>query len=75
MTVRTGERLKSAAERAGSKEAEIEELEDQLADELTRIVGEADAKARKVERLPVGLEKSDISIREVALVWIPRVAE
>ena len=72
MTVRTKERLRTAAGKAEDKEAEIEALEDELAAELGRISSEAEERARGVEPLEVGLDKTDLSIREVAVVWIPR---
>jgi hypothetical protein len=74
MTVRTGERLKSAADRASGKEAEIAELEDELAADLARIAEEARGLAAGVEKVPIGLEKSDLSVREIAIVWIPKEA-
>lgn len=71
MTTRTQERLKSASERVSDKEAAIDDLEDQLAEELSRIQSEADDRAEQIEPLEVGLEKTDISVSEMALLWIP----
>jgi multidrug resistance efflux pump len=70
-TTRTQERLRSAAERVSDKEAAIDDLEDQLAEELSRIQGEADDRAEQIESLEVGLEKTDISVSEMALLWVP----
>jgi len=53
----------------------IEDLED-LSDELDMEILEIDAawrkKADEVDTIEVGLEKNDISVEEIALVWIPR---
>ena len=70
MTARTQERLRTAAGKAADKEAEIEALEDELASELERIASEAEERARGTEPLEVGLDKTDLSVREVAVVWI-----
>jgi hypothetical protein len=72
MTVRTQERLRTATEKASDKESEIEALEEELASELERIGAEAAERARGIEPVEVGLEKTDLSILELALVWIPR---
>ncbi len=71
MTRRTEERLRSAAERQTDQEAEIHDLEDELADELARIVDEWDAKTERIETVKIGLEKNDIAVDEVALLWVP----
>jgi hypothetical protein len=72
MTVRTQERLRTAAEKASDKESEIEALEDELASELERIGTEAAERARGIEPVEIGLEKTDLTVRELAILWIPR---
>ena len=42
-----------------------------MADELAAIADEWDAKALAVEPVEVPLEKSDIRVTDLALVWIP----
>ena len=71
MTRRTQERLRSADERAREAERDLEELEDELAEELRRIDAEWAEKARAIEEVPIDLEKSDISVDEIALFWVP----
>ncbi|MEN8143613.1 MAG: DUF87 domain-containing protein [Gemmatimonadota bacterium] len=70
-TRRTKERLRSAEERASAKEAEIEDLEADLADELDEISTKWSEAAGEIEVIDVGLEKTDIQVEEVSLVWIP----
>lgn len=62
---------KNAADRVDQKEAELDELEAELEDELASLADEWAAKVDVVEDLEVGLEKSDITIVELALVWVP----
>lgn len=71
-TRRARERLRTASERALDKEGEIRELEEELADEIRVIVGGWREKAGEIETVVIGLEKDDISVEEVALLWIPR---
>ncbi len=72
MTKRTQERLRTAAEKVADKEDAIEALEDELTDDLARIEGEADELADNTEPIEIGLEKTDISVSEMVLLWVPR---
>jgi hypothetical protein len=72
MTRRTQERLRSAAERQTDQEAELRDLEEELAEELREIVDQWEARADRIETLEIGLEKSDIAVERVALLWLPR---
>ena len=65
------ERLETAENRLGEKVDELEELETELTDALWEIQSEWDDKAKEVESIEVPLEKTDISIDEFALIWIP----
>jgi len=71
MTSRTAQRLDTAENRVGDKLAEIETLEHDLADALIDISDRWDAHAREISELDVTLEKNDIDVAEVAVVWIP----
>lgn len=71
VTSRTKERLESAAERHGERVDELEELEAELVEALEALEEEWAQKARARDVLEVGLEKSDIDVEEVALVWVP----
>ncbi len=70
-TTRTKERLRSAEERASAKEAEIEDLEQELADELEEISAKWSEIVSEFDVIDVGLEKTDIQVEEISLVWIP----
>ncbi|MDH3704873.1 MAG: DUF87 domain-containing protein [Acidimicrobiia bacterium] len=65
------ERLESAEHRLEEKADELDELEEELTDTLNEIADVWEAKAAAVEALEVGLEKNDITITDLSLVWIP----
>ena len=64
------ERVETAQNRLGEKLDDLEELENELADSLEDILTEWDDKAANVATLEVSLEKTDISVDQLALVWI-----
>ena len=65
------ERVATAEARLTEKMDDLEGLEDELTDTLEDIVDDWEAKAANVEPLEVGLEKTDISVDELTLVWVP----
>ncbi len=70
MTERARQRLRSAAETAEDHVDRIEELERDLAREVEKIDGEWEEAAAAIETMEVGLEKNDISVAELTLVWV-----
>lgn len=66
-----GDRVRAAVNRAEEKAEALADLEADLADELAVMADERDAKAAAVEVVEVPLEKSDIRVTQLALVWIP----
>ena len=70
-TRRTQERLRTATERIEDAEAELVELEAELAREIEEIDAAWAEKAGTIEEVAIDLEKSDISVEEVALFWVP----
>ena len=68
---RTSQRVETAQNRVDDKPVELEELEADLADQLVAIDDRWNDDAAQIETLPVGLEKTDITVDEVSLVWIP----
>lgn len=68
------ERLHTAENRLAEKLDELDELEAELADSLYEIQDAWDDKADLIEAFEVGLEKADITVDEVVLVWIPTQA-
>jgi len=71
MVARTEERLKTAENRYSELLDDRDGLEEQLSEDLFAIQDEWDAKVDSIESVTVGLEKTDISIKDIALVWIP----
>jgi len=65
------ERLKTAENRLTDKVDELDELETELTDSLWEIQSDWDDKAKEIDTIEVPLEKTDISIDEFALIWIP----
>ena len=70
-TRRTAERVETAHDKIEDKVVEIERLEADLAEELGEIGDRWDDQAGEISTLEVGLEKNDIDVEEVALVWMP----
>ncbi|MGI9596902.1 MAG: helicase HerA-like domain-containing protein [Acidimicrobiales bacterium] len=67
----TKARLESAQNRAAEKIDQLEELERDLQDAVIEIDDEWSAKATTVEQFDVPLEKNDITVDDLMLVWLP----
>ncbi len=67
----TKARLESAQNRAAEKIGELEELEQDLQDAVIEIDDEWTEKAEAVEEFEVPLEKSDITVDDLMLIWLP----
>ena len=67
----TEARLDSARNRVAEKIEDLDELEAELADAILDIEAEWLEKSRIIETLGVPLEKTDINVGDVMLVWIP----
>lgn len=65
------DRVRSAVNRAEEKAQALADLEADLAEELAAIADEWDAKAAAIEPLEVPLEKSDIRVTQLHLLWVP----
>jgi len=70
-TVRTQERLRSAQDKLSDKAADLDDLEDDLSRDLMEITDRWNDAARDIQTVEIGLEKTDIAVDEMALVWIP----
>jgi Helicase HerA, central domain len=71
---RSGEasqRVETARNRVADHQRALADLEADLARELTAIDDEWRAKAAEVENVDVPLEKSDIRVTALSLVWVP----
>ncbi|RMH68747.1 MAG: DUF853 family protein [Actinomyces sp.] len=71
MTSGAAERLRSAKRRLEEKIDDLEELAAELTDSLAEIQEEWEEAAADVTEHEVGLEKSDISVTDVVVVWVP----
>jgi hypothetical protein len=67
----TEARLESAQNRAAEKIDQLADLERDLQDAVIEIDDEWSAKAEAVEEFEVPLEKTDITIDDLMLVWLP----
>ncbi|MEZ5322102.1 MAG: DUF87 domain-containing protein [Microthrixaceae bacterium] len=70
-TQRTGDRMEQAMARVEDKTADLNALNDQLAQEITDIVAHWNDVAATIETATIPLEKTDITVDQVALVWVP----
>jgi len=70
MAAKAEERLKTAENRYEKLIDDREQLEETLADDLLAIQDEWSDKVSDIESMDVGLEKADITIDELTLVWI-----
>jgi hypothetical protein len=67
-----GRAAETAQNRADTLAADIVELEMELADEVAELERAWMAKAGSVETVPIPLEKTDVSVADLRLVWVPR---
>jgi hypothetical protein len=65
------EKLETAEQRVAAKLEELTSLETQLHDELFAIDARWDLVGRAITLVPLSLERSDITVTELAVVWIP----
>lgn len=73
---RTAERrLRSAEAKLTGTVEDLDDLEEDLLEELTEIDEEWRAKGDDIEPLDIGLDKTDIRVSSVSLVWIPTHGE
>jgi hypothetical protein len=71
MTKASTERLESARNRLAEGKADLDELEAELASDITEIADRWDAKAAAIDTVEIPLERTDIRVDELAVVWIP----
>ncbi|MDQ2678743.1 MAG: DUF87 domain-containing protein [Actinomycetota bacterium] len=64
-------RTETATNRVAEKADALTALEEELAEQIASIADDWDAKAAAVETVEIPLEKSDITVSDLSLVWIP----
>ncbi len=69
---RSDARADAASDKVGLKSTELAELEQQLADQLFDIDAKWDAAAKNITTQDIPLEKSDVRVVEIGLVWMPQ---
>jgi DNA helicase HerA-like ATPase len=71
MTRKAQQRLDTAQRKVNEEAEDLEEIEADMTDALSEIISEWRDKAADIETLEIGLEKTDVSVDELTLVWIP----
>ncbi len=69
---RAAQRLTSAENRVADKLAAIEELDAEVIAEIEDIDLEWDDRMEAIEELEISLEKSDVTVDDLQVVWVPR---
>ncbi|MEO0495155.1 MAG: DUF87 domain-containing protein [Actinomycetota bacterium] len=64
-------RVETAKNRLNEKLDELDELAEALTDALDEAADEWDAAAAAIEPFDVGLEKTDITVEDFTLIWVP----
>ena len=67
----SAQRISTIENRIEEKNLALEDLEDDLREAIAEIDEEWDEKAQAIEPLEITLEKNDISVDEVSLLWLP----
>jgi hypothetical protein len=70
-SARTSSRLEAAESALGDRQQDLQELEAELLEEITEVNDRWEATGKEIETVEVGLEKSDVTVQEVALAWLP----
>jgi hypothetical protein len=70
-SVEADERLDEARNRQAEQQADVTELEADLAAELTDVVDAWSAKAAAIEQVSVPLERSDVAVTAACVLWVP----
>ena len=65
-------RLDSAKNRADEKQDALADLEQEFEADLAEVHAEADAVAAAIDTMTVPLEKTDVKVVDIALVWVPQ---
>jgi hypothetical protein len=60
-----------AQDKVASLQDDLEELEADLAETVVEIQAAWEAKAGDVTTMPVSLERTDVSVAQLVLAWVP----
>ncbi len=67
----SAQRIRTIENRIAEKNLAVEDLEDDLREAIADIDAEWSEKAAAIEPLEISLEKGDIAVDEVSLLWLP----
>ena len=70
-TEAAGDRLDAAENKLEGLHRQLEDLETELTQEVTDIDAKWMSAAKNVTEVMVGLERTDVKVTQIALVWIP----
>ena len=70
-STRTEQRLKTAEDRLEEEQVKLEDIEEALLDELSELNDAWAERAEAIETVEISLEKTDVTVDEVALLWVP----
>ncbi len=70
-TAAAGERLETAEEKVTTLRQAVADIESELAADLADITSTWDAKGAAIDDLVIPLERTDVDVAELVLVWIP----
>ncbi len=70
---RLDQRLEAKDQKLSEEEEDLAEMLEEFESKELEIVSEFNDKAQEVESFEVGLEKADISIDDIMLVWLPSI--
>ena len=70
-TKKAQRRLEAAQRKAGGEAEDLEELEADLSTAVADVAAEWAQKAADIDVVEIGLEKSDIDVADLTLVWLP----
>jgi hypothetical protein len=71
MTTRAEARKDAVEDKVAARQAEIDQLEVDLAEEIEGIARRWDEQAGAIDTVRIGLEQSDVVVQELAVVWVP----
>ncbi len=71
-TRKSQDRLATAESKFSDTAYDLERLEDELTTEILDVTAEWDRKAGEIESFEIGLEKDDVTVDDLRIVWIPR---
>ena len=71
MTRTAERRLQKAHDKVTDEVEDLDELEADMAEDLAEITETWADKAADIETMEIGLEKTDVSLTDLRLVWVP----